>query len=130
MMLGWLLRRLGGRREQMGPFDYLASRNKCKSQIDLENARRETARVLLGNLPRGAVYRAGTVDSWIETRMPPQPQTSPPSACRRLSRCRTWSAPEVQALPVRRGPGWPRRTEGRADGAAANRGDGGAAENG
>jgi hypothetical protein len=60
-----------------GLFDYLASRNRDKTRVKLEDRRREAAKDLVGRLPNGAVYREKTADGWMEIQMPDPARQAP-----------------------------------------------------
>jgi hypothetical protein len=71
MGLGWIFRRLtSDSRHHLGLFGYLTSRDRNKTRIKLENARREATMDLIDHLPSGAMYREGTADGWREIWIP------------------------------------------------------------
>jgi hypothetical protein len=74
---GWILRRIARDSRHAGLFDYLASRDRNKMRVTLEDRRREAAKDLVGRLPNGAVYREKTADGWMEIQMP-DPARQPP----------------------------------------------------
>jgi hypothetical protein len=53
-----------------GLFGYLAVRDRNRTEIQLECARKDSMTKIIELLPPGAVYREGTADGWREIYMP------------------------------------------------------------
>lgn len=70
----WISELLGGHRDGPGLFGYLASRDRNRTRIRLEETRRDATRDLIHHLPYGAVYRETTGGCRREIWMPCQPQ--------------------------------------------------------
>ncbi len=62
MAWGWVLKRLAAGPGETGLFSYLASRDRNKTRIKLEEVRHEATKEIIDHLPSGAVYREGTSD--------------------------------------------------------------------
>jgi hypothetical protein len=74
MAWGWISRLLASHRDGMGLFGFLTSRDRNRTRIQLEDARREATNDLIDHLPYGAVYRETTGGCKREIWMPPQPK--------------------------------------------------------
>jgi hypothetical protein len=74
MAWGWISELLGGHRDGVGLFGYLAGRDCNRTRVKLEAACREATNDLIGHLPYGAVYRETTRNCQREIWMPSQPQ--------------------------------------------------------
>jgi hypothetical protein len=75
MAWGLISELLGSHPDGVGLFGYLASRDRNRTRVKLEDARRETANDLIGHLPYGSVYRETTRDCRREIWMPSRPQS-------------------------------------------------------
>src|SRR2546430_15295324 len=75
MIWGWILKRFASVPQGTGLWNYLASKARDKSKIELEKTRTEGTKQLLDHLPYGAVLREGTADCWREIQMPDAPQS-------------------------------------------------------
>ena len=74
MAWGWISELFGSHPGRMGLFRYLAGRDRNRTRIGLEDARREATNDLINHLPYGAVYRETTKECRRELWMPSQPQ--------------------------------------------------------
>jgi hypothetical protein len=74
MAWGWIFELLGSHPDGVGLFGYLASRDRNRTRIKLEDARREATSDLIDHLPYGTVYRETTRDCRREIWMPSQPE--------------------------------------------------------
>jgi hypothetical protein len=74
MAWGWFSELLGGHPNGLGLFGYLASRDRNRTRIKLEDACSEATSDLIDHLPYGAVYRETTRECRREIWMPSQPQ--------------------------------------------------------
>lgn len=75
MLWGWIVKSIASRPDRTGLFGYLAIRDSNRCKIELERGRQEAFKVVVGNLPCGAVYREVTGDGRREIWMPPPPRS-------------------------------------------------------
>ena len=75
MLQGRFLKRFSGAAQGTGLWDYLTSKARNKSKIELERTRTEGTKQLIDHLPYGAVLREGTAGGWREIQMPDAPQS-------------------------------------------------------
>lgn len=75
MAWGWISGLLASHPGRVGLFEYLACRDRNRTRIKLEDARREATNDLIDRLPYGAVYRETARDCRREIWMPSPPQS-------------------------------------------------------